>query len=243
MRAADEEDLTEFIYPGIASDPPPPPEYFLDRMILAPRNVDVFAMNERMIESLTGEERVYYSADMVVSEPGATDNGREDYPPEFLRAINLPGMPPGELKLKLGCPVILLRNLNTAQGLCNGTRMIITHMGDYILQARLIGGDRDGDTVLIPRIAVKPSETNQHLNFQFSRRQFPIQLTFALTINKAQGQSVKYVGLDLRDPVFSHGQLYVALSRVTASHNIRILLPEEADTAETTNVVYKDVLI
>ena len=120
--------------------------------------------------------------------------------------------------------------------------MIITYMGDYILQARLIGGDHNGDTVLIPRIAVKPSETNQHLNFQFSHHQFPIQLAFALTINKAQGQSVEYVGLDLRDPVFSHGQLYVALSRVTASRNIRILLPDEADVAETTNVVYKDII-
>ncbi|KAI8533766.1 hypothetical protein RHMOL_Rhmol10G0034600 [Rhododendron molle] len=36
-----------------------------------------------------------------------------------------------------------------------------------------------------------------------------------MTINKSQGISVKFVGVDLRIPVFSHGQLYVALSRCT----------------------------
>ena len=50
------------------------------------------------------------------------------------------------------------------------------------------------------------------LSFQLKRRQFPVHLAFSITINKAQGQSVRRVGIDLRVPVFSHGQLYVALS-------------------------------
>lgn len=80
-----------------------------------------------------------------------------------------------------------------------------------------------------------------HLAFKFSRRQFPVQLAFALTINKAQGQSVKYVGLDLHIPVFSHGQLYVALSRATSSGRVCVLLPD-GHTA-TPNVVYLEVLL
>ena len=65
--------------------------------------------------------------------------------------------------------------------------------------------------------------------FQFKRKQFPIRLRFAMTVNKSQGQTIPNVGVYLPDPVFSHGQLYVAMSRATARKNIRILaLPPNA---------------
>ena len=65
--------------------------------------------------------------------------------------------------------------------------------------------------------------------FQFKRKQFPIRLSFAMTVNKSQGQTIPNVGVYLPDPVFSHGQLYVAMSRATARKNIRILaLPPNA---------------
>ena len=75
-----------------------------------------------------------------------------------------------------------------------------------------------------------------------SRYQFPIKLAYALTINKAQGQSVKYVGIDLRTEVFSHGQLYVAVSRCTAFSRISILLPSSEATT-TANIIYPEVLL
>ena len=78
--------------------------------------------------------------------------------------------------------------------------------------------------------------------FRMTRRQFPVRLAYALTINKSQGQSVKYVGIDLRTPVFSHGQLYVALSRCTSFDRISILLPVEEPNS-ITNIVYTDVLL
>ncbi|KAF9552568.1 DNA repair and recombination protein PIF1, partial [Agrocybe pediades] len=64
-----------------------------------------------------------------------------------------------------------------------------------------------------------------------------------LSINKAQGQSVKYIGLDLRVPVFAHGQLYVALSRATSSSNVKVLLPDNSTECRTANVVYSEVII
>ncbi|RPD64613.1 helicase [Lentinus tigrinus ALCF2SS1-7] len=64
-----------------------------------------------------------------------------------------------------------------------------------------------------------------------------------MSINKAQGQSVKFVGLDLRIPVFTHGQLYVALSRATSPDNIHILLPANTLDYTTRNVVYPEVLL
>jgi hypothetical protein len=115
-------------------------------------------------------------------------------------------------------------------------------MSERILEVRLVGGDHDGEIVFIPRISLMPTNSTD-FTFKFSQRQFPVRLAFALTINKSQGQSVKFVGLDLRIPVFSHGQLYVALSRATTEQRIKVLLPDNATTDETTNVVYPEVLL
>jgi ATP-dependent exoDNAse (exonuclease V) alpha subunit len=72
------------------------------------------------------------------------------------------------------------------------------------------------------------------------RRQFPITLAFAMTINKRQGQTFDRVGLLLTSQVFSHGQLYVAMSRVRRSDALKIL---SSDPTTAKNVVYKEVLL
>lgn len=241
-------DLNTFIgriYPGIQSSPPPPPEYFLDRMILSPRNSDVMDLNTQILEVMPGEAEVFTSADTVVDEAGADDGiSGSNIPSEFLQTLNPAGLPPGNLTLKLGCPLILLRNLCPARGLCNGTRMTLIRMSRRVLEVKLIGGEYNGQLALIPRITLSPTEGQTGFAFVLKRRQFPVRLAFALTINKAQGQSVKHVGVDLRTPVFSHGQLYVALSRATSSQNIQVLLPEEGrDSCRTQNVVYPEVLV
>ncbi|XP_037931270.1 uncharacterized protein LOC119666067 [Teleopsis dalmanni] len=67
-----------------------------------------------------------------------------------------------------------------------------------------------GENILLPRIPIIPTV----VPIQFKRLQFPIRLAFAMTINKSQGQTLKVCGLNLENPCFSHGQLYVACSRV-----------------------------
>lgn len=241
MRVPDNHTLIATLYPGVNTTPPPPPDYFLDCMILAPRNADVDTTNAEILAKMSGVAQHYVSADTVVYEDGVDPTDQEAIPVEFLRSITGSGLPPGDLELKPGCPVILLRNLNPTDGLCNGTRLIIRRLGTMVVEASIVGGDHHGSVVLIPRITLSPS-TNCGVTFKFTRRQYPIRLAFALSINKAQGQSVRYVGIDLRIPVFSHGQLYVTLSRATSRENIHILLPDNQVECRTRNIVYPEVL-
>jgi hypothetical protein len=107
----------------------------------------------------------------------------------------------------------------------------------------VLTGDHAGETALIPRITLTPSLTNVDFTIKLKRRQFPIQLAFAMTINKAQGQTLTHIGINLRKPVFSHGQLYVALSRVTSCKHINVLLSDDAPAFSTPNVVFPEVLL
>ena len=222
MHVPDSEALINHIYPNI-DKVVPPPQYFLDRIILTPRNLDVEDINATILKLFPGSEYIFYSADSIEEEHGANSESGS-IPVEFLRSMNASGLPPGELHLKSGCPLILLRNLAPARGLCNGTRLILIQATHRVLEVKILGGQHNGEVAFIPRISLTPS-TQPGMTFRLRCRQFPVHLAFALTINKAQGQSVCHIGLDLHEPVFSHGQLYVALSRATSHKCVKIVLP------------------
>ena len=71
-------------------------------------------------------------------------------------------------------------------------------------------------------------------------------MCFALTINKLQGQTLDFVGIYLKEPIFSHGQLYVAMSRARTAEKLKILLTpvvlESMADSSTRNIVYKEIL-
>jgi hypothetical protein len=206
------------------------------------RNGDVDGLNDAVLDRMRGESRMFVSADNIVTEAGADDAEVNDaMPVEYLRSLDASGLPPGELTLKPDCPVILLRNLAPSQGLCNGTCMVIRRMSERVLEAEILGGQHNSEVVFIPCITLTPSGSTTDFSFILSRLQFPLRLAFAISINKAQGQSVKYVGIDLRTPVFSHGQLYVALSRATSRRRVTILLPSRDRENRTLNVVYPQI--
>jgi len=125
--------------------------------------------------------------------------------------------------------------------LCNGTRLIITRMGKFVLEAKVISESNIGEKVFIPRLSLSPSDVK--IPFKFQRRQFPISVSFAMTINKSQGQSLKNVGIYLPSHVFLHGQLYVVISRVTSEQGLKILIVDgDGENINTTsNVVYHKV--
>jgi ATP-dependent DNA helicase PIF1 len=213
--------------------------YMSSRAILSTKNEHVDNLNTKMIERFPGKEKVYYSFDSV------EDDARNNYPIDYLNSITPNGLPPHLLKLKVNCPVILLRNLDPHNGLCNGTRLMIRAFQDNAIDAEIVGGQHAGDRVFIPRIPLSPSD-DISLPFKFKRKQFPIRLSFAMTINKAQGQTIPTVGIYLPEPVFSHGQLYVALSRGVSRQTTRILAKPNNDIdptgKSTKNIVYRDVL-
>ncbi|CAN1127860.1 ATP-dependent DNA helicase PIF1 [Linum perenne] len=165
-----------------------------------------------------------------------------EYPLEFLNSLSFNGIPKHKLELKQFTVVMLLRNINPSAGMCNGTRILLTDLGEYVISGLIVSGTLEGTTVAIPRIIL--DVTDNKWPFTLRRRQFPIRICYAMTINKSQGQTLDHVCIYLPKPVFSHGQLYVAVSRVRSTNGLHILIPNNPPNPqnETRNTVYQEIL-
>jgi len=134
---------------------------------------------------------------------------------------------------------MLIRNLNISEGLCNGTRLLVLDLCNNLLRCEILTGNKIGEIVFLNRITLYCENIYP---FSFKRRQFPIKLAFAMTINKSQGQTFEKVVVDLRKDVFNHGQLYVALSRVRSWDSLKIYVGNDNILNHVKNYVYKEVL-
>jgi hypothetical protein len=194
-------------------------EYLCERMILALRNKEVSLINTMVLSYLPSMQVDFLNANFAKDTEVANT-----YPSEFLNTLEVSGMPSHKLSFKIGALVMLLHNFDPSAGLCNGTRLIVRRFTMRIVEAKIITCKGAGNVAFI--LCIKFISDNNGLPFTFARKQFPLWLAYAMTINKSQGQTLSHVGLHLADDVFSHGQLYVAFSRTKALTNVKVQLPD-----------------
>jgi hypothetical protein len=239
--AASSAELIDFVYPHhILSDPIP----CLRRAILAPTNVQVDTFNKIILGRLQGTSRTYLAADSLkeVDEAGLTP---PDSVLDYVAKHTPPGMPPHSLTIKTNAVFRLLRNFSIDLGLVKNVRVVIIQVGIRIITVRLLRGLAgstgtyiDAEDILIPRICFTATLPSGHT---LLRRQFPLAPAYSTTFNSCQGLTLDIVGVDLTRPVFSHGQLYTALSRIRHRTHAQILLRPGETT--TMNVTYPEILI
>ena len=107
----------------------------------------------------------------------------EIFPNKYWNKFYKPLLPLYKLRLKVGTLVILIRNLDTPR-LCNGTRILLTEYGRYVLKGNIMGRSFDGSEVVLYKIPLQSKDGNKHILTPFTCKQFLIRPTFAITINK-----------------------------------------------------------
>jgi ATP-dependent DNA helicase PIF1 len=158
--------LIDTIYPGVSTTAQPD-EYFADHTILCSRNDDVHDLNKKILDSFPGDEKAYFSADSIPVGEGNGDQGALMYPVEYLNTIQCSGLPLSKLSLKIGCPVMVLRNIDATQGICNGSRGVVTRMQSRVIEIRLLTGEFKGKKAFVPRMSLCPQDTQ--IPFEFCR--------------------------------------------------------------------------
>jgi len=242
MRVASLDELIDFVYDGgrVLTRP----NELQHCLLLALKRVEVRLLNDTILAMVAGQSREYLSADeSLVQNPLNVYAANHDV--ATLNEIDVSEMPPHRLTLKVGAIVVLLRNVDVVNGLSNGTRLEVLEMQRHFIRCRIVTGPRHNRTCTLQYFQFEYQDKRvDGSGVHMTRFQLPVALAFAMTVNKAQGQTAARLGLYLRDQVFSHGQLYVALSRVRTADSVRLYV-QDSDVnqpLEIDNIVFTDVL-
>jgi ATP-dependent DNA helicase PIF1 len=236
--------LIDFVWPAECIENP---SRGLTRCILAVTNRQVIRFNGTVLNRLSGEDKIYYAYDSIQEADDSLEgqylDGAESGFLDFYAARNIPGIPQFALSLKVGALCRIMRNLSIKNGLVKNMRVVITNLGKHVLSVRRLTiqdnrGVMDTETILLPRIKFIERLRSGHT---LERRQFPVALAYSSTFNSCQGLTLDSVGCDLTTPAFSHGQLYVALSRIRNRNDACVLL--QNGDGITTNVTFKELLL
>ena len=166
---------------------------------------------------------------------------------EVLNEYNVNNVPTHKLILKVNDICFIMRNLFKKDGLTNNTRVRIVQIHKYIIRVCTLN-TKNPRFFNIPRIRFNVN-LPYGKSFTMCRRQFPLRLAYSMTYNKSQGQELNRCLVDITSPPFTHGHLYVALSRIRNCKNIKIYYGEETILDKTDmkpiifNFVYKSLCI
>ena len=245
------DDVISFVYDqSILNNP----DACLRRCILAPTNAQVDLYNNAVLNLLTSTSRQYQAADSLeehteVTEATGIDLNDDSPLPnpdavlDYVRHRRPNGMPDYNLTIKVGGVYRLLRNLSINLGLVKNARVVIVGTGSKLITIRLLQSTHTPGTnsndILLPRITFKDRLLSGHT---LCRRQFPLSAAYASTFHSCQGLTLDCVGIDLTQDVFTHGQLYTALSRIRHRSHAIVRFPTLHDFT-TPNVTYKELLI
>ena len=139
----DLQDLIHFVYPpATIANTSMDLTIFQHRCILAFHNDTINALNAMILDQLPGDLHVFHAVD--TSDINEADPDYAELPAEYMQSLTSGGLPPSRLALKVGAPVMLLRNLYPREGLCNGTRLIVTRLGQRCIEVQILGGDFHG---------------------------------------------------------------------------------------------------
>jgi hypothetical protein len=246
----------EFLYPPhILCDP----SACLKRAFLSPKNINVDSFNCRILEQLPGNEctplplpthyptpsspeTVTYFSSNFIKENEEMTIANNSLSPDHLALLTHNGVPPHLLRLKKGCVCTLMRNMSVKKGLVKNARVIVHELHRKFVEIRVISNRTGclGDIHCIPRIRF-PFQPH-HSSWTVHRLQIPLRLAYSCTFNGCVGLTLDKAVVDVREPVFAHGQLYTALSRVRHRSDARALF-KPTNEHMTCNIVYKDLLL
>ncbi|XP_052107460.1 uncharacterized protein LOC107457861 [Arachis duranensis] len=132
-------------------------DFFKARTILASTLDIVEKVNNHLMAIIPGGEKLYLSSDSICMDEGNMESQLDLYGSELLNSINCSGLPPHKLILKIGVPVMLLRNIDQSSGLCNGTRLQVRKLRNHVIECEVLKGNNVGHIALIPRINMVPT--------------------------------------------------------------------------------------
>ncbi|XP_061347785.1 uncharacterized protein LOC133293265 [Gastrolobium bilobum] len=116
--------------------------FFKERAILTPKLSDVAMLNEHLMSMIPSEERTFLSSDKILKQGGTSSVEDDEITLEILNTLSCSGIPDNKLILKVKVPVMLLRNIDQSRGLCNGTRLLITKLGNHVVEAIVLTGSK-----------------------------------------------------------------------------------------------------
>ena len=192
-------------------------------------------VNKACLQRLPGDMTESPAADEYVdcADP-------DQFPNDYIESLQMPGAPPFNLHLKISGRYMCIRNIDMARGLINGTMLQLLRIGQRYLQFRILNGNCAGSIEIIMKCLFSIAPEASGLPFTIHRRQYPIIVAYCLSVHKAQGQTLRNVGLIFESDPFTHGQLYVALSRVACWACVTVML--HTDQYDIRNMVLRHLL-